>query len=80
MRTPLLVTGLAAAWAALVLLPQSAPARQASSHQRTEVAGWPGHCVRWRPACVAQWGWGSWHYRRCMVRHGCRSKAAMPET
>jgi hypothetical protein len=28
-------------------------------------------CRYRRHECAAQWGWGTWAYRRCLWRHGC---------
>lgn len=28
-------------------------------------------CRYWRHECAERWDWGSWRFRRCLIRHGC---------
>lgn len=28
-------------------------------------------CRAWLHECARRWGWGGWHYRRCLGRHDC---------
>jgi len=30
-----------------------------------------GRCRAWRHECADRWGWGTWRFRRCLIRHGC---------
>lgn len=28
-------------------------------------------CRAWHNECADRWGWGTWRFRRCVIRHGC---------
>ena len=78
MRHTLLLTGALCAMTTGLLLataqatPLSGLAESPAANQTLiEKAGWAGHCWRWRHICAHRWGWGTWRFNRCIVRHGC---------
>lgn len=28
-------------------------------------------CSYWRAECADRWGWGTWRFHRCLIRHAC---------
>lgn len=30
-----------------------------------------GRCKAWRHECAERWGWGTWRFKRCLIRHAC---------
>jgi hypothetical protein len=46
-----------------------------SSQTLVQDVGWRrrhwNRCRHWRNTCARRWGWGTWRFRRCVVRHAC---------
>ena len=73
-RTILLTAALCAMTAGLLTPAQAIPVSgitsvPAGGQSLIEKASW--HCWRWRHICAHRWGWRTWKFHRCLVRHGC---------